>query len=83
MQMPRSMSHCRNLPYVASATTWLRSVATLTLGLLHGSTVINGLVLILNFRDAKSANFVLQGRTFESEPFGGSPLACNSSGRSS
>ena len=41
------------------------------------------LVLILNFRNAKSANFVLQGRTFESEPFGGSSPARNPPRRSS
>jgi hypothetical protein len=62
----------------------VKSVRTLDLGLfVDGWTLINWLVLILDFRDPESANLVLQGRTFESQPFGGSPLACNSSCRRS
>jgi hypothetical protein len=62
----------------------VKSVRTLDLGLfVDGWTLINWLVLILDFRDPESANLVLQGRTFESEPFSRSSLTCNSPGRSS
>jgi hypothetical protein len=35
------------------------------------------------FRDAQAANFVLQGRTFQSETLGGSALSCNPPRRAS
>src|ERR1700727_1505061 len=37
------------------------------------------LVLVMCFCDAEAANLVLQRRTFQSEPFGGSALACDAS----
>ena len=53
----------------------MNGVRTLDLGLfVQGWTLINWLVLILNFRDAESANFVPWCRTRQSEPFGVSPL---------
>jgi hypothetical protein len=64
--------------------TSLNSVRTVDLGLsCMAEPRFNSLVLILNFRDAEPPNLVLQSRPLQSEPFGGAPLACNSSGRSS
>jgi hypothetical protein len=62
----------------------LRVLPLVAIGFVAASLLgVRWLVLILNFRNAKSANFVLQGRTFESEPFGGSSPARNPPRRSS
>ena len=53
---------------------------------LEQMTTLPGLRILLlpaSFCDAKAANLVLQGRTFQSEPFGGSSPARNSPRRSS
>jgi hypothetical protein len=50
--------------------------------IVHSWILINRLVLISNFRDAEPANLVLQSRALQSEPFGRSSLARNSSRRS-
>src|SRR5215467_7282510 len=41
------------------------------------------LVLVTHFADTEPSNFVLECRTLQSEPFGGSPLTCYTSRGSS